>query len=600
MDKNTIWAIVLSTLVIIASYFLMPMIFPNAFPSPVAQTQTEQNSSTNSENQKNENTNFVLENSESSTTEDLNENSIVVIPEEKFTIKTNKAEIVLTNKGGDIVSYKLTNHKDMDTGTGVQLADNVNEFNRACAISFGKADNPIIQDIFETEKIDDFTYLFKQNVKIHGKKVVLGKKYTFMPDEYMFKLDVLLHCDDNLGLNFDGISYSLRTSPQIGPHYDPKQNRYENRQFLTYDGKKSKRTILSSGQFKKYEKPFIWNGIAGKYFVELNIPSAPETINSAYYSSLIEVNDYANAQAITERKSFTGSDIQDSYYMYFGPREDKSLKIYNVPENNGWNFGGKKLNEALQTSGWLNWLEVILKFAMEIIHKIIPNWGATIIILTIILKFLLFPLSKKQSLGTLKMQEIQPKLQVIQEKYKTDSKKLQLETQKLYQEAGYNPASGCLPLVFQFLILFAMYNLFNNYFEFRGAMFIPGWIPDLSVGDSIVALKFSIPLLGNHIRILPVIYVASQLLFGKITNNGGMTGANNQNAKMMKFMTYGMPLIFFFMFYNAPAGLILYWTVSNIFQMGQQIVINKMMATKKAELEAKKSTQKVLPPKAKK
>ena len=142
-----------------------------------------------------------------------------------------------------------------------------------------------------------------------------------------------------------------------------------------------------------------------------------------------------------------------------------------------------------------------------------------------------------------------------------------------------------------------MYNLFNNYFEFRGASFIKGWIPDLSAGDSIYTFKFNIPFLGNHLRLLPIIYVISQLLFGKITNNGGM--ANSQSAGMMKFMTYGMPIMFFFLFYNAPSGLLLYWTVSNIFQMGQQIIINKLMAEKKAEMAGNGKNQKTLPPKAK-
>ena len=150
----------------------------------------------------------------------------------------------------------------------------------------------------------------------------------------------------------------------------------------------------------------------------------------------------------------------------------------------------------------------------------------------------MFPLSKNQSMSNLKMQEIQPKMQSIQNKYKNDPQKLQAEMSKLYQEAGYNPASGCLPMVFQFLILFAMYNLFNNYFEFRGAMFIPGWIPDLSVGDSVYTFNRMLPFIGNNIRLLPVIYVASQLLFGKITQNGGMTAQTGQNASTMKFMTY--------------------------------------------------------------
>ena len=319
-------------------------------------------------------------------------------------------------------------------------------------------------------------------------------------------------------------------------------------------------------------------------------------MNASYYSSKVEINDYANAQAIVERRAFAESDVQDTYYFYFGPRNEKDLKVYNVAENNAWGFGGKRLTDSLQSSGWLSWLEIILKWCLEMIHKVVKNWGVAIIVMTILLKILLFPLSKKQSLGTLKMQQLQPKMKELQEKYKDNQQKLQAETAKLYQEAGYNPASGCLPMIFQFLLIFAMYNLFNNYFEFRGASFIKGWIPDLSAGDSVYTFKFNIPFLGNQLRILPIIYVASQLLFGKITNNAAAAG---QSAGMMKFMTYGMPLMFFFLFYNAPSGLLLYWTVSNIFQMGQQIVINKIMAEKKAELAGNVSKQKTLPPKAK-
>lgn len=574
------------------SYFILPLIFPSLRPAvnvpadDVAEARTEQEILP-------EETQFdELELGIADEIANEQIETVSKITEETFTVLTDKAEVILTNRGGDIISYKLLEHLDKDTGTGVQISDNVSEFNRTCALALGVAENSIVDELFEVEKIDDYTYFFKRNFNYNGKKFSLGKRYTFMPGEYVFKLDIFIHTDDKNGLDFDGASYTLRTSPQIGPHFNPKQNRYENRQYLAFNGSKTKKVILGSGQFKRYDKDFIWSGIAGKYFLELVIPSAADTISAGFYSSRLEVNDYANAQAMVERRAFTGSDIQDSYFMYFGPRNEKELKRYNVSEKNGWKISGYRLNQALQTYDWLKWLETILKFIMEMLYKVVHNWGVAIIIMTILLKIAMFPLSKKQSLGTLKMQELQPKMQAIQAKYKDEPQKMQMETQKLYQQAGYNPASGCLPMLFQFLILFAMYDLFNNYFEFRGAMFIPKWIPDLSSGDTVYTLGFNIPLLGNQIRILPVVYLASQLLFGKITQNGGMTAGNGQNGSSMKFMTYGMPIIFFFLFYNAPAGLILYWTISNFFQMGQQILINKMMAEKKAEIAAKNTNKK--------
>lgn len=314
-------------------------------------------------------------------------------------------------------------------------------------------------------------------------------------------------------------------------------------------------------------------------------------MGTVFYSSKIETNNYANAQALLERKSFTDSDMNDTYYVYFGPRSEKDLKIYNTAATNTFGIDNSKLDNSLP-SDWLGWLETILKWIMEIVYKLIPNWGVSIIIMTILLKAATFPLIKKQSITTAKMQDLQPQIQAVQAKYKENPQKLQEQMSKIYKESGYNPASGCLPMLLQFLVLFAMYNLFNNYFEFRGASFIPGWIPDLSAGDSVYTLKFMIPLFGNHIRILPIIYLASQLFYGKITQNGGTASAAGTSAAQMKFLMYGMPVIFFFMFYNAPSGLLLYWTVSNILQMVSQIVINNIMKQKAAGTPAVKNFKK--------
>ncbi|MCQ2575401.1 MAG: membrane protein insertase YidC [Treponema sp.] len=600
MDKNTIWAIVLSTLVIIVFMFVIPMAQGKFAPDPVTEAPVEE----------------VAVSEETKTTDSIfSESEQAILAEEKeeekaaqlINVDIGVADVVLTTKGGDIVSYKLKNHIDKDTNEGVQITDSVTETNRACAIALGTGDAQIIDQVFDFEKVNDTTYRFMKNIKTTDstgvkKSFILAKTYTFMPGEYMFKLDVLIKCADASGLDLNGAAYTIRTAPQIGPHLDSK-NRYDTRQYIGYNGKKAKKIILAGNQFKNYskEKNLQWGGIAGKYFEQLVIPSDPSIWRTSYYSSKV-VNDYSNAQALFERRSFTGSTIEDTYYMYFGPRSESALKIYNIADKNGWNFGGHRLTESLQTS-WLSWLEFLLRKALEYMHIVIPNWGLCIIVLTIILKMLMFPLSKKQSMSTLKMQELQPKIQAVQAKYKDDQQKQQQEMSKIYQEAGYNPASGCLPMIFTFLILYAMYSLFNNYFEFRGAMFIPGWIPDLSVGDSVLRWEKDIPvisfIIGNDLRILPIIYVITQILFSVVTQNGGSTAG--QNNASMKFMTYGLPVLFFFLFYSAPAGLLLYWITSNVFQMGQQLIINRMMKAKKIQMGLEKPEQKkVLPPKAKK
>ena len=369
-------------------------------------------------------------------------------------------------------------------------------------------------------------------------------------------------------------SYTLRTSPQVGPQFNPKVDRYESRSFIALNEGKGKRIRLGTNQYKEYNKPFNIAGIGGKYFCELVIPAENGNFQTAWYSTNSAGSVMSDAQALLVRKPTTQKQTNDVYYVYVGPRNEKDLKKYLTADANAWKLSGIRLTDALESSGFLGWLEAILKFILETLYKFVHNWGISIILMTIILKIALFPLTMKSSLGTLKMQEMQPKLTAIQNKYKDNPQMMQAETAKVYQAAGYNPMSGCLPMIFQMLCLFAMYNLFNNYFEFRGASFIKGWIDDLSDGDSVYQLKTFIPLVGNHIRVLPVIYLVSQLFYGKITQMGG-TLQSAQSSGQMKFMTYGLPLIFFFLFYNAPSGLILFWTVSNVIQMIQQVIINK-------------------------
>lgn len=587
MEKNTLIAIVLSTIVLIGFTVLQTVIYP---PPATEQVIVEEE---------------IPVAAEKSVKEEVLSSSLAMAyPEvegeltgEEIIIVTNKAKITLSNRGGDVIGYELLEH--LDGESGVEMADNVSERNRAFSVSFGGPENGIIQDLFHVKKIDDYTvgfYKTYQDSKSGG-TYIFAKQYTFKPDDYMFKLDITVEGAGGMnGLSFGDAAYTIRTSPQIGPYFNAKTNKYENRTFMSFDGNKKKKQILGAGKIEVYDKEYTWTGVGGKYFEILGIPVQPGSMMDVEYSTEVEVNDYANAQVLMTRKAIMGASTQDSYYFYVGPRTEKDLKIYNSAEDNPWGLSGLKLNESLESTGILSWLETILKWCMELIYKVIPNWGVSIIILTILIKILLFPLTKKSSMGTLKMQEIQPRMQELQEKYRDQPEKLNMEMSKLYKETGYNPLSGCLPLLIQFPLIFAMYNLFNNYFEFRGAMFIPGWIPDLSVGD-IVPLPVTLPIVGNQLHLLPVIYLASQLLFGKITQ----ASATGSNSTQMKIMMYGMPIMFFFIFYNAPAGLLLYWTVSNVLQLFQQMMINKMMKAKRAEMELNKvAEKKVFVPRKKK
>lgn len=607
MDKNTIWAIVLSSLVLFASFFIQSKFFSK--PQPAENTEVQSQTLQNTANtpsavnavQSSDSMRLSAADSAEEPVEDEDAAGEEVLEEREYVIETKTIKVRFTNRGGDIIGYELKDHSD--GGKPVQMAKNISPTNRAFALAFGGAANAIVNDLFNAKIIDDRTIGFYKKFSVTNStggrdSFTLVKQYTFDPEEYVFKLDITIDGAKNMnGLAFGDAAYTLRSSPQIGPYYNPKVDRYERRTFIFYTKEKVKKLNLSNGQVKVYDKGFNWAGVAGKYFVQQVIPLTSSAIQSASYSTKNEVDNFQDAQLLLVRAPVSGSFAQDSYYVYMGPKVEKNLGIYNNAAENNWKLSNLKLDEALG-SGWLSWLETFLKFLMEFFYKLIPNWGVSIILMTILLKVAMFPLTKKSSVSTLKMQELQPRIKEIQDKYKNNPEKMNAEMGKFYKEAGYNPLSGCLPLLIQFPLIFAMFNLFNNYFEFRGAMFIPGWIPDLSVGDSIYIFPSTIPLIGGSaLRLLPIIYVASQLLFTKITQTAS---ANAAGGNSMKLMMYGMPLFFFFMFYSAPAGLLLYWTVSNFLQLIQQMFINKMMHAKRVEMGLAEETKKPVLKKRKK
>lgn len=575
MDKNTIIAIFLSTLVIIGGFTLQSILFP---PQEIRtqDQQTEQILSndkqvqSSSENNKEHSNVFII------TEEDS------LLKEEKFVIETKLIKVEFTNKGGDILSYKLKNHSEKDGF--VEMAQYTSDANRAFSVILGNENTSAINDIFNVKIINDTTIGFYKTFTINTSNgdvsyFTLAKQYKFLPDDYMFELKVTIDGDSSFeGLNNNGVAYTIKTSPQIGPSWDQKQDRYEYRKFYhLIDGKK-KAIMLKAGENKKITDPISWTGVAGKYFTLIALPN--NQITNLVYSMYSANQDEPVSQLYISRAPISTKTQTDTWHFYVGPRTEKYLSKYNVITNNPYELSNVKLDSIVESSGFLGPLEFVLKQIMVLFYKIIPNWGISIIILTILMRLIIFPLTKKSSESTLKMQELQPKIKEIQDKYKNNQQKMNEEMAKFYQTAGYNPLSGCLPMLIQFPLIFAMYNLFNNYFEFRGAMFIPGWIPDLSQGDSVLTLASAIPLLGwTDIRLLPIIYVISQLLFGKVTQTPGATQQNSS----MKFMMYGMPLMFFFVFYNAPSGLLVYWICSNLLTLVQQVIINKMMQAKKEE-----------------
>jgi YidC/Oxa1 family membrane protein insertase len=406
----------------------------------------------------------------------------------------------------------------------------------------------------------------------------------------MFELTVSLDGGHTVpGFNFDGSAYTLSFGPQIGPRFTKLDNYYDYRQYDAYiNGKRKDQKANDS-------KPIIissnpkWAAISGKYFAFIAVPLlAQYDLN---FSEKLEAGIPSASRLNILRPPLNSSRMTDTYRFYLGPKNQDILEIYNNG-NNDFGLTDMQFIEVSNTRGmWsiFSPLEKVLKWFLFLFYRMVPNYGVAIILLTLLVKIVFFPLTKKGSEATLRMQGVAPKIKELQEKYKDNRQKLNAEMAELYKKEGYNPVAGCLPMLLQLPIFISMYSLFNNHFDLRGAMFIPGWIPDLSVGESIWNFPpgVRLPILGwTALRILPFIYVGSQMLYSKVTQT-----PDQQMNPQMKMMLFIMPIVFFFVLYNMPSGLLVYWIFSNLLTMVQQMAINKYLAPRRAAAKAAAEAQ---------
>ncbi|MEJ2033346.1 MAG: membrane protein insertase YidC, partial [Deltaproteobacteria bacterium] len=217
--------------------------------------------------------------------------------------------------------------------------------------------------------------------------------------------------------------------------------------------------------------------------------------------------------------------------------------------------------------GWFDILAKPMLYLLNFFYGFTHNYGVAIILVTIIIKLLFWPIAHKGMKSMKTMQKLQPKITKLREKYKDDRERMNQEMMKLYQTYKINPLGGCLPMILQIPVFFALYKLLLQTIELRHAPFVL-WINDLSAPDRL-HLGFNIPVLGG-IPVLTLLMGVSMYLQQKMTP----TSADPTQAKVMRFL----PVIFTFMFINFASGLVLYWFVNNLLSMAQQYVINRQTA----------------------
>jgi len=210
-------------------------------------------------------------------------------------------------------------------------------------------------------------------------------------------------------------------------------------------------------------------------------------------------------------------------------------------------------------------------FALKSMHEYIPNYGLVLIVFSFLIKILVYPLTKKSYQSTAAMQLLQPEIAALREKYKNNSQKLNQATMKLYKERGVNPLGGCLPMLLQMPLLFALFVVFRTTIELRAEPFV-WWIKDLSAPDTIFDLPFTVPIYGSQVAVLPMLMVVSMFIQQKL-----MSGGIQQPQQ--KTMQYFMTGFFFLIFNSFPSGLNLYYTLFNVLTIAQQKFVPTVSST---------------------
>ena len=385
---------------------------------------------------------------------------------------------------------------------------------------------------------DSISFVYEdQNKRIIKKFIIPNNSYVIELDEQIQNLS-----PSALVLNTQLVLGRLDLSTKN------RQSRYQD----IFLGNKEKTMHLSARKdFSGSDVKFI--GLRDQYFCTI---VEPVNMSTNAYIKKITPQESEVGLFMSEANLKPGAQIGHSYRIYLGPQD---LKILN---------NAKPEWTAMIYFGTFDFIAQLLLQLLGFFYSLVHNWGLAIIILSISVYFLLFPLSIKQMRSMKEMQLLQPKIEALRQEFKDNPQQLNKEIMELYKEHKVNPLGGCLPLLLQMPIFFALYQALIRSVALRGAHFL--WIKDLSSPDKAFIFKNSIPFLGNQVNILPILMAIGMFVQQKIS----MAKATGEAAQQQQMMSIIMPIMFGVIFYQMPSGLVLYWFVNSLFMLGYQFRIN--------------------------
>lgn len=388
-------------------------------------------------------------------------------------------------------------------------------------------------------------------VKFHttvGEKIFVEKTYLWKADSYVNDIEIRVRnnsddvFEDRLGVSFYFMPYQ-----KDEPSYNVSQLAYYgNKSFNVIDIKDLKKEL------KTVSTPVDWIGYQNNYFLQALVPQTNEQYQIV--GRIVDDKDSV-VQLVYLSEPFNLKPQEEriwKFKFYSGPKEMSELKK-----------SGHKLVASIDY-GWVGFLAKPLLYLLKWLYSFTHNYGVAIIILTIIVKLVCWPLTDKSYQSMKKMKQIQPLINQIREKYKDDREKLNQELMSLYRTYKVNPMGGCLPILLQIPVFFALYRMLYSAVELRHQPFCL-WITDLTAPDRL-NVGFSIPYLGG-LPVLTLLMGATMFIQQKMTPSPG----DPRQEKIMLLM----PIVFTVLFINFPSGLVLYWFVNNILSIAQQYWIER-------------------------
>ncbi|MBT4479341.1 MAG: membrane protein insertase YidC [Flavobacteriales bacterium] len=497
--------------------------------------------------------------------------STKIVTEEFYTLENDKIKLVFTNKGGEIKSAIIKGFYTYDEyKKNPEERKDIEIFNNQDSKFEISADRNVSTNEFFSVQKTDKSIIFKKD---YEKGVFIEYIYTLNGEEENFV---------DLTINTEGISNPELIWTIAAPETEKSKTNQELGTGFYYQEEHSKDVDYTwdndEFEINEFETDLSWISFTQQFFSTI-IEAKNNNFNSdtKLKSSKNENDEYVKTLSLKT----TLKNGENNYSIYFGENDYKKLKGYD-----------KSFEEIIPLGwgifGWVNRVAVIPIFDFLKNSAGLTNFGLIILILTLIIKLSLSPLTYKSYLSQAKMKVLKPEIDKINEKHKEkDPMKAQKETMGLYRKAGVNPMGGCLPMLVQFPILIAMFRFFPASMELRQKSFL--WADDLSSYDSIMSLPWDIPFYGDHVSLFTLMMTVSTLIYTHM--NSQMT--SNQMPGM-KWMMYLMPIMFLGFFNSYASSLSYYYFLANVFTFSQMYFMRRFVDDDKllAQLEENKKKPK--------